>query len=199
MSEKHTIRNSIAISVASGLILAFFLSSWVKGMLLTYLYWLWSVIKFMSGLLVHQVETPVWILVLLVTLSIFPILHVVRLLRRKGNDPSEYTYTQDNLFGVVWRWCNSSSGINHLWAFCPHCDLELVYNEQRSDYHKPSRFYPPEFTQFECENCDIKSEKLSGGKSDALGRIEREISRRLRTGEWKKNLKTEPPTEHRQR
>jgi len=198
MSEKHTIRN-IVTSVVSGLILVILTSSWVREMLLACVHWLWSAIKFFGGLLVHQVATPVWMLLILLTLAIFPILHIVRLLRSNVNDLSENTYTQDNLFGVVWRWrYNSFNVIDDLWAFCPNCDLELVYHEQRSEYCAPY-IYPPDFTQFVCEKCNIKSEKLPGGKSDALGRIEREISRRLRTGEWKKNLKIEPPTEHRQR
>ncbi|MHC4867735.1 MAG: hypothetical protein ACYTEX_26995, partial [Planctomycetota bacterium] len=64
--------------------------------------------------------------------------------------------------------------------------------EQRTDYNEPSYLYPPEFTQFVCENCHIKSQKLQGGKSSALDRIEREIRRRLRTGEWKKSVGAKP-------
>ena len=137
MSEKHTIRNRIIIGVSTGIILTILTSAWLTGMLIMFLHWLWSAIKFMGNLLVHRVAIPVWIIALFGILAIFPILHLVRLLGRKENDLSEDTYTEDNLFGVVWRWRYNSSGINNLWAFCPHCDLELVYSEKRSEYCAP--------------------------------------------------------------
>jgi len=198
MSEKHTIRNGIIASVIAGLILAVFLSSWFRGILQACFHGLLSAIIFMGGLLVHPIKIPVWVFAVLTMLAIFPIFRIMHALIKKYGESSEHTYIQDNLFGVVWRWCYNSSGIGNLWAFCPNCDLELVFDEQRSDHRKPSPFYPPEFTQFVCENCDIKSQKLPGKKSEALSRIEREIYRRLRTGEWRKNVgvKSEPPKQH---
>jgi len=195
MSEKHTIRNTIFATVAAGLIVAVLLSAWFGGILQACFHWLLSVIRFMGSLLTHQIKIPLWALLILTILAILPIFRIVRTLRKKDSEPSEDTYIQDDLFGVVWRWCYSSNGIDDLWAFCPHCDNTLVYDEQRSDRRKPSRFYPPEFTKFVCENCDTKSQELLGNKSHALGRVEREIDRRLRTGEWKKSIRVEskPP------
>ncbi|MHC4864205.1 MAG: hypothetical protein ACYTEX_08985, partial [Planctomycetota bacterium] len=165
MSKKHTIRNGIAVSVAGGLILAAVRSSSFRGILSASFHWLLSVIRLMGSLLVHQIKTPVWILAILATLAIFSVFRIMRALRKRDSDSSWYTYVQDDLFGVVWRWRYSSRRIDNLWAFCPRCDLELVFHEQRTDYNEPSYLYPPEFTQFVCENCHIKSQKLQGGKS----------------------------------
>jgi len=189
MSEKRPIRNGIIVCVVSGLILAVLLSSWLQGRLVGCLHWCWNVFIFLGALLVRPLEIPVWILALLSALSLFPILLAVRAFRRKVNDSSQYTC--DNLFGVIWRWRYALGHINNLCPYCPRCDLELVYHEQRNDYHQPSPLFPPEFTEFVCENCKIKSGKLPGDKYDAVGRVEREIRRRPRTGEWKRTLRTE--------
>ena len=182
MSEGHTIRNTIIGTVIGGLILAVLLSPWLRGLILTVLGWGWHGVVFVGGSLFRSIAVPVWLLVIVTVLAMFPIVRAVRAFRRRKGGPS--TYTEDSIFGVVWRWRYRSGGVDAK-PFCPKCDLELVPLEQRYDSCDAGRVFPADFTHFACENCRIKSEKFDGGVSYALDRVEREIRRRIRTGEWK--------------
>jgi len=192
MDEKHTIRNGIVISVVSGLILAVLFSSWIRGLCATIFHWFWSVIVHIASFFTHKVNVSVWLLLVIIFLAIIPLLRVIRFFI-KEDECEDHTedYTQDSIFGVVWRWKMSNENIYNLMAFCPRCDLELVSHEQRSDGFRPARFHPAQFTQFICENCSIRSDKIPGGYSYSLDRVEREIRRRHRTGEWKRAKETE--------
>ncbi|GEM_PF-907891 len=191
MDEKHTIRNGIVISVVSGLILAVLFSSWLRGICATIFHWLWSVIVYIASFFTHKVNVPIWLLLVIIFLAII-LMRIIQFFI-KGDECEDHTedYTQDSIFGVVWRWNMSYGNIHNLMAFCPRCDLELVYHEQRHDHYKPSRLYPAEFTQFECENCSIGSDKINGEHLHYLDRVEREIRRRYRTGEWKQEKEVE--------
>lgn len=45
----------------------------------------------------------------------------------------------------------------------------------------------PDHIKLKCENCREKLGKLMGQMDFALGTVEREIRRRIRTGEWKES------------
>jgi len=185
MSEKHTLRNGVIAGVLSGLILAVFFSTWFREAFIAWLHWLWLVFIFFGRAMLRRIGIPVWLLSLLTIISIFSVLRLVRAFRRTKDHSSEYT--EDKLFGVVWRWQYDSGRIIKLWAFCPRCDMELVYNEKRLDDPIESYLHPnfPESTHFECEKCNISSDQIPGRLSSALNRVEREIERRLRTRECK--------------
>jgi predicted RNA-binding Zn-ribbon protein involved in translation (DUF1610 family) len=80
---------------------------------------------------------------------------------------------------LSWAW----SGV--VWCFCPRCDATLVYDDSscRSLYSDVNK------TDFICENCGRNIvASISGGKIDyATGALEREISRRIRAGEYTKH------------
>lgn len=96
-------------------------------------------------------------------------------------------YNQDNLFGAEWHWRFEHGSVDNLGCLCPVCKNELIYDEIRDKYlfHTGG---PPTSTVFICDNCKKIVTTLKGSKDDALGRVEREIWRKLRTGEWKSEI-----------
>jgi hypothetical protein len=182
MSEKHPIRNGIIISVSSGIILVFLL--WLWGVLSSVFVWIWSGILWLLAIFNKRIEAPVWSFVVIAVF--IPI--VFRIIRFFKREDTAEDYTQDNIYGAVWRWKIASGIIYDLRAFCPHCDMEMVYDEQEGDNFVLGRRYrPPQFTQLVCDNCNTRSERLDGNASDARDRVEREIHRRLRRRERGKN------------
>lgn len=177
MAEKHTIRNAIIASVTSGIILSILLSAGLRRVLAACCHWVWSA-------LTYRIPLPVWLLSIVGLLALFPVVQFVRFVRRRDE------YTQDHAYGVFWRWETVSGIITGLQSFCPHCDMQLSYHEQRSDHEQPSYLYPPHFTQFVCERCGTRSDKLNGDRIHALGLVEREMERRRRTGEWQNHKTT---------
>ena len=87
----------------------------------------------------------------------------------------------DRMYGAVWRWRWVGNSISNLWCYCPNCDATLVYvNQSILDYRVDPK------TDFVCENCNTIIATIKGGNKEyALGAIEREIDRRVRTGEYK--------------
>ena len=189
MSEKHTIRNGIIVSVISGLILAVVLSAKFRDILLKGVSFVGSAFTGLLAVLGKEVGTPIWLLALLSLLALPLLVRITRLLRNTKKSP-ENAYTKDRIFGVDWYWVNGYHGVENLYSLCPCCQSELVYLEQRNDLNKINFVYRAEFTQFECENCKFRSEKIPGDHKHAIGSVTREIQRRLRTGEQK------PGTEH---
>lgn len=95
----------------------------------------------------------------------------------KKTSPSLADYTEDRFFGVVWRWRYAQGGPSGAWAFCPKCDTILVYS-YRHDYGDFK-------TTLHCETCEVDLATESGNKDDLVGKVHRQIDRKLRTGEWK--------------
>jgi hypothetical protein len=187
----HAMRNSIIATVVGGLILAAVptvrgwvaagwnvLAGWAQQL------WLW---------LGSTYETPVWLLAVLTLFSaafIIPLL--IRVLRPSREPTFSESYTSDSFFGAVWRWRYLGSGIDNLWCFCPGCDGQLVYEEARNDGMRPGSIgIPPHFTSFSCERCRTERCRIEGDREHALHRVQREIDRKIRTGEWKPRLPTQ--------
>jgi len=103
----------------------------------------------------------------------------------KGKHQPVYKlYTEDFLHGAKWRWTWNGSYINNIWCYCPVCDATLVYDDSscRTIYGGGTPT-----TYFICENCSrqIKASIEGGNKRYAIGVIEREVHRRIRTGQYK--------------
>jgi len=93
--------------------------------------------------------------------------------------PDFYYYTQDNLYGIVWKWSWKKEEIKNLLCHCPKCDTHLVY-ENDSILHR---------TYFLCPKCDYEVGAIGGGDNNyALGIVHREIKRKVRVNEFVKNL-----------
>jgi len=113
---------------------------------------------------------------------------LIFLIIKENKSPEFKAYKEDFLFGAKWRWDWARNNIINLWCYCPSCDAILVYDDNSCR----SRYANVKKTDFICENCnsEVVSSVIGGNKSYAIGAAEREIDRRIRTGEYKKALKS---------
>lgn len=134
-----------------------------------------------------------WVVLVFGLFSLFGIVAAFSLLVANFLRPHR-SYVEDMIDGAIWRWSWSKKGITDLWCFCPNCDLQLGYAER------------VRCTDFICERCPpVATERgrrlptdppparvvttVSGsGRWHAIGVIEREILRRVRTGEFRKTV-----------
>lgn len=73
---------------------------------------------------------------------------------------------------------------------CPKCKGELVYQRHHKSPLITMYDDEPDNIKLICDNCEEIRGKLMGQMDFALGTVEREIRRKIRTGEWKESIKT---------
>jgi hypothetical protein len=129
---------------------------------------------------------PGWILIVLVALAIIPLFTLLRFIFY-GREPGyRQLYRTDDLYGARWQWEYSSDGaIRNLGCLCPVCQTELVYDEHIRDRIMPWRDEEDDNTRFICQHCNATKATFQGSRHHAIGMVEREIRRKVRTGEWK--------------
>lgn len=177
----HEIRNGTIATVVGGIVLL--MVDWVRNGVLDVLLWMWGAVVAGYDWLGRDYAVPTWLLVIIAPLALAEVLHIGgKFWPKRG--PTYKDYTEDHLFGSVWRWQWGGGDLIHLWAFCPSCDGELVYDDSTCNRLVFSSYDPPCETHFICEKCggSVKS-KIDGDKYSALARVKREIRRRLRVGE----------------
>ena len=176
-------RNGIIATVVGGLILSAILPQ-SRDFLVDAMSWVWAAISWIWAALISHYSIPGWVFLII---GLFALVGLVRLcvLLRPQNEPAYKNYTEDMLYGAKWRWSWNGSLISNLWCFCPRCDAQLVYGE---DYLHGK-------TDFVCERCPPDGPDLplrshgrvvaivSGDRHYAVGAVEREILRRIRTSE----------------
>jgi hypothetical protein len=178
-SESHTVRNGVIATVLGGISLAILGELWppVK----TVFMWSWMKVQAFAGLFVEHYSVPGWTLTILGLLALITIVRIV--IGLLANPAAPHTsYVEDILFGAKWRWSWSGGGISNLWCFCPACDSELVYDDSSA---RRFHAYEEPKTLFICEHCNRNViGRIDGGdKKYALSAVEREIRRRVRTGQ----------------
>ncbi len=87
----------------------------------------------------------------------------------------KWKYKQDNFEGMVWRWHYVGGRPTNPVAYCPHDDTAIVWRED--DYRM--------WVLGWCETCRRGFGKFDGGMNSVRGKIQRQIERKLRVGEWK--------------
>jgi len=172
----HTLRNGIVATVVGGIALALLAKLWPPAM--KALAWCWAKIVAAVGLFSNSYGVPGWVLGLLILSALPTALRFVRSLRTSEELPY-LRYLEDTFYGAKWRWSWVSGNVANLWAFCPHCDSELVYDDSScrqfmSTEHK---------TDFICEHCGhVRVATVLGGNlAYALSAIDREIRRKVRS------------------
>lgn len=182
MSEKShiTIRNSVIASLVAASIISFVEP--LRNYALSFLSWAWSGFVWVYDALLAFYSLPGWawlIILLFALIGLVTVYHEVRPESDSGHDE----YTEDRMYGAIWRWRWVGSSVSGLWCYCPNCDATLVYVKQSIiDF----RFDPK--TDFVCENCGSIVATIKGGdKGYALAAINREIERRVRTGVYKQH------------
>jgi uncharacterized protein YbaR (Trm112 family) len=90
-------------------------------------------------------------------------------------------YTEDTFHGINWRWYWKDGKIINLWCYCPICELEMSYIEDKEYYNNGFNYkYNVTFT---CEHCNREYTIIEHKLNYLLGVIEREIRRKIRIGE----------------
>lgn len=180
--ETHPIRNGIIATVAGGILL----SLWPPFFTLVrrFATWIWKWLVTIHGYSMSKHSVYGWLIIILSLLSFITIIQlIVKLKKRKITYYS--TYINDSLFGVDWHWAYVNNDIINLWCLCPNCQCELVYSEFIPDRYNVMHDGKDPKTDFICEKCDQIRASLAGTKNQALGTVEREIRRKIRTDEWK--------------
>jgi len=181
-TDSHPVRTGIISAVVGTLAVAALAEVWppVK----TALAWCWTQLKVFFGLFTSDYSAPGWLLTLFGALALVTIVRWgASLLRREPErDAAHETYTTDHLYGANWRWTWQGREVQNLWCFCPSCDSELVYDD--SSCRDVLRESEPR-TEFICEHCGHNrvSSIKGGNKAYALSAVQREIRRKLRTGQ----------------
>lgn len=178
-----SIRNATIASVIAGLILL--VVPTLRGYVASFLSWAWSgVVRCWEALFVSY-SLPGWAWLLIFILALIGLINIYIAIKGKSEEPEFKSYVEDLMHGAKWRWNWVGNRISNVWCFCPRCDATLVYDDSscRDIYSDAKK------TDFICENCNCSVvASISGGnKNYATGAVEREISRRIRTGEYKNN------------
>ena len=185
MSENSfkSIRNGAIASVIAGVILL--AVPVLRGYVIIFLSWLWSGVVWCWDALVASYSLPGWVWLLIFILAFVGLVNIYLSLKGESEEPEFKSYIEDFIHGAKWRWSWMGNQISNVWCFCPRCDATLVYDDSScrslcSDVNK---------TDFICENCghSVVASITGGNKDYATGAIRREIERRVRTGEYKKN------------
>jgi hypothetical protein len=179
--ESNPVRNGVIASVLAGVILAIMAKIWPPVM--KFFIWVWEHIVSFVKLFTEKYSIPGWTILLLLLLALPTVVRFC-LSFRKSEDPSYIHYVEDIFYGVKWRWTWIAGGISNLWCFCLRCESELVYDDSsgRRIYESSNQ------TNFICEHCGhVVVGSIAGGDKDyALSVVQREIRRKVRTGELPK-------------
>ncbi|WP_281559512.1 hypothetical protein [Thalassomonas sp. RHCl1] len=188
MSDKSiiSIRNGAISSIIATASVAIFVL--FKEKALSFLAWLWRGIEWVWNAFISDYAMPGYLILLISIFGLIGILTIYFNLRGQDDPPEHELYVSDFIHGAKWRWDWVNNRIKHLWCYCPSCDGELVYDDSSCDYMRRSIYDPVEkqHTKFICEKCSRTVASIEGGnKSYATGAVEREIRRKVRTGEFR--------------
>jgi len=126
-------------------------------------------------LLITSYSVPGYVWFFIIIFVIIGIVGLYSEFKPKKKEEDFLKYTKDTIYGIPYRWKWNQSEIYNLDSFCPKCDGILVSNYDV--------FYIQSKSKINCENCDFQLIQEKYYSSDL---IKREISRRIRTGEYKK-------------
>lgn len=142
----------------------------------------WEIVVSAGFLLVGKHALPGWLWLILFFFAAIGLLAIVRKFSSSPLSPGFLKYRSDCIHGIKWRWQWIGNQISNLWGYCPKCDATLVYEE---DFDVYSGAQIPQVS-FHCENCNGRKIGTVKGhnRNYALGVIEREILRRIRTNEY---------------
>ena len=179
MSENSfvSIRNATIASVIAGVILLAVPA--LRGYLVGALSWIWSGLAWGWKLLVDSYSLPGWAWLLILIFALIGLANIYLAVKGKPEESDFKSYVEDFMHGAKWRWSWNGNQISNAWCFCPRCDATLVYDDSSCrNYYSDLRK-----TDFICENCrrSVVASIIGGDKYYAIGVIEREVGRRIRT------------------
>ena len=171
-----SVRNGVISAVLAGFILTIIVPA-IREHAIKFLTWLWLGVLWCWNAFISSYSLPGWAWIIV---FLFAIIGVITIFQALKPVDKHVAYIEDDMFGAKWRWGWIGNRLSNLWCYCPQCDAVLVYHYE-SILGK---------TLFLCENCghSVVATIKGGDKDYALGAVEREIGRRIRTGEYKRKL-----------
>jgi hypothetical protein len=178
-SKSHPIRSS----VISGLILAGVISlfsltpgGWAFA---------WNILKMVWNWLIGDQPVRGWVLVLLIACAAAVLVILVLIawswITGSKDLPMDWkAHTEDEFFGLKWRWRYGKSGIYGVVCFCPVCDQQL-YPQNRSSFRVVDRI------GFTCDHCGRDLGEFDMNWDTLQDKVTRSVQRKIRTGEWSKS------------
>ena len=172
-----SVRNGVISAVVAGIILMIVPA--IREHAVRFLTWLWFGVLWCWNAFISSYSLPGWAWIIVFLFAIIGVITIFQSLK-PVDKPEHMAYIEDDMFDAKWRWIWTGNRFSNLWCYCPHCDATLVYQVD-SILHA---------THFLCENCSHSVVTTLRGKDkySALRVVEREIDRRIRTGEYKKKL-----------
>jgi len=181
----HAVRNSVAGAIAATIVSA--LIPAVRD-------WAWSGLQAVGAgfgycwaLLVSVYPIPGWLILIGIAFAVPVLLSGIRRMRGPKEPSWDDAYCEDRMHSVVWRWQYAGRRIVNVHPYCPTCDAHLVFEEL---YDEEAMRWPRTInrTAFHCEHCGGIRTTIEGDRDYVLAKVEREIDRRIRTGEWKQQI-----------
>lgn len=187
MADKHPhpLRTAIIATVVGGLILSAILM--LRGFFIEAVSQAWAGAIWLWNALLSYYLLPGWVFLIIGLFAIFGLAIGIAVLYgvlQPQKEPAYQSYTEDMLYEAKWRWSWNGNKVLNLWCFCPVCDAELI----------PVKAFRE--TNFTCEHCPPDSEDyyhrprgrvvstMPGDGRNVINAVEREIRRRIRTGEY---------------
>ena len=157
----------------------------LRAYVISILSWLWEHIVWCWEMLITSYYLPGWVWLITGVLALIGLINIYIAIKGDSGESEYKKYVEDLIYGAKWRWDWRGNNISNTWCFCPTCDATLVYDDSscRSFYASIKK------TDFICENCNnqVIASVEGGNKDYAIGAAEREINRRIRTGEYEKH------------
>ncbi len=181
------LKTGIISTVIGGLILALILNQIdsVSFFLESILDFIWHILTLIYEYLIDPIAVPGIFIYAGILIVIF---YMIRLLKRSDakketsnltNGPDFLKYNEDMFLGVKWRWkYDNMNTLDRVASFCPVCDMQLICNTT----------YDGIRSDLKCERCNRIHYSHNGDYDDIESRVEMEIERNLRTGDWKKRI-----------
>lgn len=142
--------------------------------------WLYDSYELIRNNLFATYTISNWVLYILLLCVLYVAVSLI-ILFVKPRQPKVTSYKKDDFLGITWRWSYQRKIPVDPWCFCSECNTELVYTYtgSRSDQE----------TELFCETCNITKLRHDGDKTYLINRVLRLIERKIRTEEWKAEIK----------
>ncbi len=177
MSESPVSR--IFISVVTTLVTAFVL--WLSGYLPSLLNWIYLILSATWSWCWNKqiLELPGCAYIFIVLMIIFGVTSLAKIIWEQTPfyHESYLRYTSDHFWGAKWIWKYSLGQPVNIWCECPKCSTTLVYNISLNSFnHEQINLF--------CETCGYSPESHEGSKSCLIGKITRQIDRKIKTKDF---------------
>ena len=172
-----SVRNGTISAILAGIVLMIIVPA-IREHAVKFFTWLWFGVLWCWNAFISSYSLPGWAWIIVLLFAIIGLITIFQALK-PVEKPDYILYVEDDMFGAKWRWGWMENRLSNLWCYCPDCDATLVYQADSILYK----------THFLCENCHSTVTSFKGRNKDyALGAVKREIERRIRTGEYRRNL-----------